>query len=76
LDSRKDRTDNIFTKREKLPLRNSRELQDRPPLQMRTITYNDKTAGWSRSNQVMGTRWLPSVITFSPEPRWGTLELR
>jgi hypothetical protein len=34
-------TDTIFTDKElKLSLRNSGALQDSPPLQMRTITYN------------------------------------
>jgi hypothetical protein len=27
---------------------------------MRTITYNDEAAPWSRSNYLMGTRLLPS----------------
>jgi hypothetical protein len=27
---------------------------------MRTVTYNDETAPWSRSNHPMGTRLLPS----------------
>jgi hypothetical protein len=35
-------------------------MQDRPPLQMRTISYNDEAALCSRSNHFMGTRLLPS----------------
>jgi hypothetical protein len=31
-----------------------------PPLQMRTITYNDEASPWSRSNHFMRTRLLPS----------------
>jgi hypothetical protein len=27
---------------------------------MRTITYNDETAPWSRSYHILGARWLPS----------------
>jgi hypothetical protein len=27
---------------------------------MRTITYNDEAAPWSKSNHVLGTRLLPS----------------
>jgi hypothetical protein len=27
---------------------------------MRTMTYNDEAAPWSRSNHLMGTGWLPS----------------
>jgi hypothetical protein len=27
---------------------------------MRTTTYNDEAAPWSRSNHLMGTRLLPS----------------
>jgi hypothetical protein len=27
---------------------------------MRTITYNDEAAPWSKSNHLMGTRWLSS----------------
>jgi hypothetical protein len=44
----------------KLPIRKSKDLQDRPPLQMRTIAYNDEATSWSRSNHLMGTRLLPS----------------
>jgi hypothetical protein len=61
---------NIFmTKWSKLPLRNNRALQDRPALQMRTITYNDEAAPCNMSNQLMGL--LPSndaAITTSLEP--------
>jgi hypothetical protein len=27
---------------------------------MRTITYNDEAAPWSRSNHILGTRLFPS----------------
>jgi hypothetical protein len=43
-----------------IPSRNSRAWQDRPPLQMRTIIYNDEAAPWSRSNHLFGIRLLPS----------------
>jgi hypothetical protein len=33
---------------------------DRSPLQMRAFTYTAEAAPWSRSNPLMGTRWLPS----------------
>jgi hypothetical protein len=35
-------------------------LAGRTPLQMRTITYNDEAAPWSRSSHLMRTRSLPS----------------
>jgi hypothetical protein len=44
----------------KLPIKNSGDLQARPPLQMRTVTYNDESVLWSRSNHLMGTRLLPA----------------
>jgi hypothetical protein len=50
----------LYDKGLKLPIRNSRNLQDRPPLQMRTVTHNDEAAPWSRRNHVLGTRSLPS----------------
>jgi hypothetical protein len=50
----------LYDKELKLPIRNS-DLQDRPPLQVRTIAYNDEAAPWSRSNYLMGTRLLPST---------------
>jgi hypothetical protein len=43
----------------KLPVRNSSVLRDGPPIQMRTISYNE-AAPWSRSNHLMGTRLLLS----------------
>jgi hypothetical protein len=39
---------------------NSGDLQDRPPLQMKTIIYNDEAAPWSRNSHLMGTKSLPS----------------
>jgi hypothetical protein len=45
----------------KLPLRNSGDLWDRPPLQVRTITYNDEAAPGSRNNHLRETRLLPST---------------
>jgi hypothetical protein len=39
--------------------------------QIRTITFKDVTAPWSRRNHLMRTRLLPQVmtaITSSPEP--------
>jgi hypothetical protein len=63
----------------KLSIRNSGTSQDRPSLQMRTITYNDETASCSWSNHLMGTRLLPSSDDsdniFSRTPL-GTLGLR
>jgi hypothetical protein len=46
---------------------------------MRTMTYSDEAAPWSRSDHLMGTRWLPSGANsdnvFSGTPL-GTLGLR
>jgi hypothetical protein len=55
-------TDTIFTDKElKLSLRNSRALQDSPPLQMRTITYNImRLHSGAGVITLMGTRLLPS----------------
>jgi hypothetical protein len=55
LDSRKDRIDNIFMKGLKLLSKNSGDLKDRSPLQMRTIAYRED-APWSRNIYHMGTR--------------------
>jgi hypothetical protein len=35
-------------------------LQDRPPLQKRTISYNDEAALWSKSNYLFGKILVPS----------------
>jgi hypothetical protein len=35
-------------------------MQNRPPLKMRTVTNNDKTPPWSRSNYVLKNTSLPS----------------
>jgi hypothetical protein len=35
-------------------------LQDRPPFQLRAITYNDEAVSWSKNNHLMGNRLLPS----------------
>jgi hypothetical protein len=35
-------------------------MQDRPPLQMRTITCNNEAVPWKRNNHVSGTRLLLS----------------
>jgi hypothetical protein len=52
-------TYHIFMTRTKTTLRNSKALYDRPPFQMRTISLHDEAAPWSRSNQLMGTRFVP-----------------
>jgi hypothetical protein len=44
----------------KFLIRNSGDLQDRQPLQIRTINYNDEAVPGSRSNHLMATRLLPS----------------
>jgi hypothetical protein len=44
----------------KLPLGSSGGLQDRPPFQLRTVTYNDEAAPWNRKNHVLRSTWLPS----------------
>jgi hypothetical protein len=44
---------------------------------MRTITYNDEAAPWSRSSHLMGTILLPSrddIIISSLEPLWEPLD--
>jgi hypothetical protein len=77
LKSRKDRSDEyyLYNKGLKLFLRNHRALQDRPPLQMRMITYNVKVVPWSRSSHLIGTRLFPSSDD-SDNNFSGTLGLR
>jgi hypothetical protein len=61
LDSKKDIKTHLYDKGLKPPSHKEQwNMWDRPPLQMGTITYNDETAPWSRSNHLMGTRLLPS----------------
>jgi hypothetical protein len=55
-------------------------LQDKTPLQIRKIPYNDEAAPCRRSNHLLETRWLPSSddndITSSPEPFSGTFGVK
>jgi hypothetical protein len=75
-ESRKDKNDqqHLYDKGLKLPLRYSRALQDRPPLQIRTIIY-DEAALYSMCNHVLGTRFLSSRND-SHNNFSGTLRLR
>jgi hypothetical protein len=41
---------------------------------MKTITYNDEVAPWNRSNHLMGTRSLLTMMTSSLEPLWEPLD--
>jgi hypothetical protein len=68
LKSRKNKNDRwpLYDKGLKL-LRNSRTLQDRPPLQRRTIIYNNEAAVWTRlfpsgndsDNNFLQNPWRP-----------------
>jgi hypothetical protein len=51
---------NIFMQGIETTTKEQQNLTGQTPLQMKTTTYNDKAAPWSRSNHALGARVLPS----------------
>jgi hypothetical protein len=66
-------TNNVFMTMTETSHKDQWRLAGQTPLQMRTITYNDEAAPWSRSNHLMGTGWLPSSDDTFVESLWELL---